>query len=85
MTKFPVKQWKELSDILARIDWEDVPSEAIAITLITEGNDFKHSWIGLNNYFSASPKHVLTFLIVGVSISAYRHVRFIADLGDHEV
>ena len=29
LTKFPVKQRKELSDILARVDCEDVSSEAI--------------------------------------------------------
>ena len=46
---------------------------------MTEGNDVKHSWIGLNSYFSASPKHALTFLIVGDSS---RCVRFIANLGN---
>ena len=49
---------------------------------MTEGNDVKHSWIGLNSCFSASPKHALTFLIVGDSISASRRVCFIANLGD---
>ena len=51
---------------------------------MTEGNDVKHSWIGLNSCFSASPKYALTFLIVhvGDSISASRRVRFIANLGD---
>ena len=29
LTKFPVKQRKELSNILDRVDCEDVPSEAI--------------------------------------------------------
>ena len=69
-----------MNDILARVD---IPSEAIAMT---EGNDVKHSWIGLNNYFSASPKHALTFLIVGDFISASRRVHLIASLGDrHDV
>ena len=49
---------------------------------MTEGNDVKHSWIGLNSYFLASPKHALTFLIVGDSISASRCVRFIANFRD---
>ena len=53
---------------------------------MTESNDVKHSWIGLNSYFSASSKHALTFLIihcVGDSFSASRRVRFMANLGDH--
>ena len=51
---------------------------------MTEGNDVKHSWIGLNSYFSASLKHAVTFLIVDDSISASRRVRFIANLGDRQ-
>ena len=49
---------------------------------MTEGNDVKHSWTGLNSYFSVSPKHALTFLIVGDSIYASIRVRFIANLED---
>ena len=76
-----------MSDILACADCEDVPSEVIdkaftAITSMTEGNDVKHSWIGLNSYFVASPKYALTFLIVDESISASTRVHFIANLRD---
>ena len=74
MTKFPVKQRKELGNNLPHVDCEDVASEA------NHFNDVKHSWVGLNSCFLASPKHTLTFLIVGDSISASRHVRFIANL-----
>ena len=72
-----------MNDILARVDYEDVPREAIAMT---EGNDVKHFWIGLNNYFSASQKQALIFLIVCDFISASRRVYFIANLWDcHDV
>ena len=70
---------KELNDIQAHVDCEDVPSA------MTEGNDVKHFWIGLNNYFLASPKHALTFPIVGDFISASRRVHFIDNLGDRHM
>ena len=77
-----------MSDILACVNCEDVLSEAIDKVVkshhcsMTEGNDVKHYCIGLNSYFSASPKRALTFLIVGDSISASRRVCFIANLED---
>ena len=52
---------------------------------MTEGNDVKHSGLALNSYFSAFPKHALTFLILGDSNFASRHVLFIANLGDHRL
>ena len=76
-----------MSAILARVDCEDVPSEAIdkveGSLHCNHFNDVKHSWIGLNSYFLGSPKNAITFLIVGDSISACRRVPLIANLGDH--
>ena len=46
---------------------------------MTEGNDVKHSRIGLNSCFSASQNHALT---LGDSIAASRHVHLLANLGD---
>ena len=84
MTKFPVKQRKELGDNLAHVDCEDVASEAIdKVVGSLHCNHFNdRSQTLLNSCFSASPKHALTFLVVSDSISASRCVRFIANLGD---
>ena len=43
LTKFPVKQRKELSNILAHVDCEQSSRKPSLQSLMTEANDVKHS------------------------------------------